>query len=496
MERYFFFTVLSHFLILVGRILYVLFRDIDLSPEEAQYWLWSKFLDLSYYSKPPLIAYMNYLSTSILGDTEIGVRINAILIGFFIGILSYLFMNYLFKNPKLSFFTSLFVVLFLPYDLASILFLTDTPLALFWVLTLFFFYKAINTNSKQDWILTGVSAGLGFLSKYIMVLFLPIVVLYLWFFKRKVLFNRWFYISVAIAAIFTLPVVIWNINHDFVSFKHVGSLAGVSSHLTFSETVSKILKHVGDYILSQLGFGFGFLFPIAVFVAYKGIISRDEKLFYLSFPAVFTFLFFLLIALKKSVYANWPAFAYFSLYLLMAFWIWKKRIIKWMLPLFTLNLLAVIIVFYTPILDMVGLGKLLPPKKDPTKRLVGWSNLALEVQDLRGKFPNSFVFSDDYFVSSELSFYLPDHPLVYCINLGRRMNQFDFWENINTPKNYGKTGIYVSKAGLHPNVKKGFEKLVFHEKFHVKYRGQVVKTFNIYVLQGFKGIKEIYTNRY
>ncbi|HEV08863.1 MAG TPA: glycosyl transferase, partial [Sulfurihydrogenibium azorense] len=90
-------VLIFHFFILVLRVLYVLFRDIDLSPEEAQYWLWSKFLDLSYYSKPPLIAYLNFLSTSILGDTEIGVRINAIILGFFIAIITYVFSKELFK---------------------------------------------------------------------------------------------------------------------------------------------------------------------------------------------------------------------------------------------------------------------------------------------------------------------------------------------------------------------------------------------------------------
>ncbi len=495
MERYFLATLMFHLSLLLIRIVYVLFRDIDLSPEEAQYWLWSKFLDWSYYSKPPLIAYMNFLSTSILGDTELGVRINAIVVGFLIGILSYLFMKHLFKSPKLAFVSSVFISIFLPYDLASILFLTDTPLALFWVLTLYLFYKAINGTDKKYWILTGISAGLGFLSKYIMVIFLPIAVIYLWFFKKDVLFNRWFYISLGIAALFTLPVIIWNINHQFVSFKHVGTLAGVNQ-TSLEESISRALKHVGDYILSQLGFGFGFLFPIAIWTAYKSLFSKDRKLFYLAFPAAFVFFFFLFIALKRQVYANWPAFGYFSLYLLMAYFIWKKNLWRFITPLVLFNVLAVVVVFYTPILDMVGLGNLLPPKKDPTKRLVGWSQLANEVQKVRNRYPNHFLFSDDYFVSSELTFYLPDHRFVYCINLGRRMNQFDFWEKINSQKNYGKTGIYITKAGLHHNVKKAFDRLVFHEKFHVKYRGQVVKTFNIYVLEDFKGLKEIRTNRY
>ncbi|HAH37758.1 MAG TPA: hypothetical protein DCL81_14990, partial [Algoriphagus sp.] len=59
------------------KIIFTLRPEINLFTEEAQYWLWSKNLAWHYYSKPPLIAAFNYISTSILGDTEIAVRINA-----------------------------------------------------------------------------------------------------------------------------------------------------------------------------------------------------------------------------------------------------------------------------------------------------------------------------------------------------------------------------------------------------------------------------------
>ena len=47
---------------------------IELSEDEAYQWLWSKHPALSYYSKPPLIAYTQFLGTHLWGDTEFGVR--------------------------------------------------------------------------------------------------------------------------------------------------------------------------------------------------------------------------------------------------------------------------------------------------------------------------------------------------------------------------------------------------------------------------------------
>src|SRR5205823_13899640 len=61
-------------LLLFVRLAYLASGKIELSEDEAYQWLWSKHLALSYYSKPPLIAYAQFLGTTIWGDNEFGVR--------------------------------------------------------------------------------------------------------------------------------------------------------------------------------------------------------------------------------------------------------------------------------------------------------------------------------------------------------------------------------------------------------------------------------------
>src|SRR6267142_4742240 len=58
----------------ISRLIYIASGRIELSEDEAYQWLWSKHLALSYYSKPPLIAYLQFLGTSLWGDTEFGIR--------------------------------------------------------------------------------------------------------------------------------------------------------------------------------------------------------------------------------------------------------------------------------------------------------------------------------------------------------------------------------------------------------------------------------------
>ena len=50
---------------------------LELYPDEAQYWLWSRELAFGYFSKPPMIAWLIWLTTTIGGDAEAWVRLSA-----------------------------------------------------------------------------------------------------------------------------------------------------------------------------------------------------------------------------------------------------------------------------------------------------------------------------------------------------------------------------------------------------------------------------------
>ena len=60
--------------VLLGRLIYIASGTIELSEDEAYYWLWSQEPALAYYSKPPLVAYTIALGTLLWGDTHLGVR--------------------------------------------------------------------------------------------------------------------------------------------------------------------------------------------------------------------------------------------------------------------------------------------------------------------------------------------------------------------------------------------------------------------------------------
>ena len=50
---------------------------VDLIPEEAYYWNYAQHLDLSYLDHPPMVGWLIWLSTSVLGKSEFAVRLPA-----------------------------------------------------------------------------------------------------------------------------------------------------------------------------------------------------------------------------------------------------------------------------------------------------------------------------------------------------------------------------------------------------------------------------------
>ena len=455
--------------ILVFRVFYVLYYPLDLTPEEAQYWDWSRHLDLSYYSKPPMVAYMNFVTRELFGVSELAVRITPILLSFLLSIATYLFVRKVF-DERTALIASTLPHFTIGFAINSLLMTTDAPFIFFWSLSVMSLYFAFEKNTTKLWILSGFLAGLAFLSKYPAVFLLPCALLYGYLYKRSVLKSPKPYIALLLAFLLSLPVLYWNIKHDFVSFKHVSTLASKSASLM---NISSFLEFLGGQILLLS------LLPFFVLL-YAWLRSFGEEK--LAFFAVFSFVpfaFFAVLSLFKKVEANWAGFAYFGGFVLVA-WFAKARAL--LLSSYLLGFLLVLLLHFTPLLDLMGLSRLLPPNKDPAKVGIGWERLGDVVSEMR---KGEKIISPHYQISAELAFYVKGNPRTYCINLGRRMNQYDLWE-----KNYEGDAIFVDYSPIHPKVLQASEGIVEYREVPIYWRGAEMRRFFVYKLRGLKKVEE------
>jgi len=245
------------FLLLLGvdifglllRLIWVKYGNIDLFAEEAQYWLWSKNLDLSYYSKPPLIAYVNFLSTSLIGATELGVRINAIIIGFILPLLIFQFSKILSLSDRIAFFAAIILMVMPFYNIISLVFTTDSLVVIFWLLTQIYLFKAFKTNRLKFWLFAGIFLGLANLSKPIALLYYPIIILYLFNFKRELIKTRGFCVLIITSFLLISPVIIWLAKNNWLMIKHIFALSGFQKG---NIPLIKSFQNIGEYIVGQI----------------------------------------------------------------------------------------------------------------------------------------------------------------------------------------------------------------------------------------------------
>jgi dolichol-phosphate mannosyltransferase len=61
--------------LLVLKLIFI--NSVNLIPEEAYYWNYARHLDWSYLDHPPMVGWLIWLSTSLLGKSELSVRLPA-----------------------------------------------------------------------------------------------------------------------------------------------------------------------------------------------------------------------------------------------------------------------------------------------------------------------------------------------------------------------------------------------------------------------------------
>jgi dolichol-phosphate mannosyltransferase len=199
------------------RVLYC--GQIELLPEEAYYWNYSRHLDIGYLDHPPMVAWLIWLGTLLFGDTEFGVRFGALCCG----IASSCFIYRLTRNVfgESSALLALSLAQILPFFfLAGMIMTPDAPLTAAWAASVYFLERALIAGRRRAWIWAGLSLGLGLLSKYTIAMLGAGTFLFMAFDPMS---RRWFrrwepYAAVGIAAAVFAPVLIWNAQHDWASF--------------------------------------------------------------------------------------------------------------------------------------------------------------------------------------------------------------------------------------------------------------------------------------
>ncbi len=482
----------------LARLFYIKWGPLDLSPDEAHYWEWSRHLDISYYSKGPMVAFFIFLLTSLGEESVFFIRLGAVLISGVLSLVLYALAKDMFRSERVGFLAAFLPQLTLLFSAGSILMTIDAPFMLFWGLTLSCLYRALKFN-RLYWYPAGIFFGLGFLSKYSMIILLPLayVILrwhprYRFWLKRKEPF-----IALLLGGLLCYPIFLWNARHQWISLRHLlGQAHGAHG---FSISLHGLVEFLG----SQIAVISPLLFAALVFSICRstrlGLFEHKEEHLILSLTSLPILILFLLFSLQTKVQANWAAPAYFSGFICTAaIFDGQYQASKAKRKEGTLKagvaialLLAAIptaFAYDTRFLYRIGF----PSRWDSTVRLQGWADLGRRVSGVWEEMESTnktFLFSDRYQISSELAFYVRGKPTTYCVNLGRRMNQYDLWEDFLSLR--GQDALYVKQGDREaaPEVRRAFQSVRKDPLFVVDRAGKRIRTFSIFRCYGYRGIK-------
>ena len=466
-----------------------------LVPDETNYWQWSRYLALGYHDHPPMIAWTIWLSSTIFGHTEFAVRLPTILgsavTSFYLCLLAARWFS-----CRCAFHVALLFQGILLFNGTAMIATPDGLLLPCWAAACYHSAMALSNRSPGQWLMTGIWFGLGMLSKYTMLLFLPslffcvlVVPVY-----RKQLTSPWPWLSLIAGLLLFTPVVIWNADHGWATFRHVLYQGGIDNPDILT------LKYVVDFFGEQL-----LLFSPLAFVlllitwlgskAHKRLGKADSN--FLLWMSATTFMVFFLLSFRVRIYGNWPAAGYLTGVVLLAALFSPGRVgakprttRRWNLTILLAYLMTIPVLVQAiyPVLPLsIDLDRI-------ARETTGWDELGNKVDNIVNAMPapkDTFIFGLRYQQASELAFYMPGQPQTVSINKWTRPNVYDYWFDDSMLLGKDAVGVYEWK-GMAPLIAPLFERIDPPREIKL-YRTspwlgeQLVQT--LYVIQGygFKG---------
>ena len=350
---------------------------VELGTDEAYYWTFAKYPDWSHFDHPGMVGWVIQLFTcNLLFDSEFFLRLASVVFMTLNTWVMYRIGKELKDETTGLWAALLYTASIYAFVITGVFILPDTPMSLFWLLAFWMLVRHLHNSSlRAPLLLAGLFIGLATLSKYTGIFLWVGFFLYILCFDRKQFKNPWLYVSVLITAICCLPILIWNLQNDFVSFRFH------EDRVSFFGPVTPV--NIGNELIGEFFYNNPVNFVVAIIAivaAFRKKLPIDLQIkrltLFTTLPMIGLFLYFSIV---RPTLPHWSAPAYNLLILLSAVWLSAldgkkaKRIVTSALAILALTLIlgvAEIKTGFVPLdhhTEATELGK-----DDPTLDVYGW----------------------------------------------------------------------------------------------------------------------------
>ena len=277
---------------------------IDLRTDEAYYWTWSKENVLSFLDHPPMVAWFVRFGTAIFGDTNFGARFAGLVAMFAAQVLLADIVWRVTRNLRAAVIAVAMMEASLYYGLLMTKIAPDVPLVLFVTAMAWALVRLAESGDGRWWLAAGLFAGMAALSKFTVALLIPAVLAFMWVpnWRGRWLRSPYPWTAAALALLLFTPVLIWNMQHDWASFRFQAVRATASHQWS--------LRTFGEFLGLQFGLVGFVLLPVVLtgvaLTAWRGFRRGEAVAILLSTAVIVPFVYFLWKSLSLRVGDTWP----------------------------------------------------------------------------------------------------------------------------------------------------------------------------------------------
>lgn len=429
----------------VLRIVYA--SAIELRTDEAYYWTWSKEAALSFLDHPPGIAWLIRLGTAIFGDTVLGVRFGGIVAMLVTQCLLADIVRRLTHDVRAIVVAVLMPEAALYYGLLMAKVAPDVAMIPFAVAMIWSLVRLAQSGDGRWWLAAGLFAGLSLLSKFTAIMFAPAVAVFLlvpdW--RWRWLRSPYPYVAMLIAIVVFSPVLIWNAQHDWASFRFQGVRATANYGIS--------IRTIGDYIGLQFGLVGFVVLPVVllglIMTAWRGYRRREPVAILLSTAVLVPFVYFFFKSLTLRVGDTWPMFMWPIGFAAAAVNLtmlskegWSARTIRsctfWVDAALVSGIAFVVLVFlYYVAAPWNFLGKM-----DPIGAEAGYEQIAARAQAALNETGATWIATTDYRTYAMMRWLFRGRVPVVEINERGRFQDF---RDPGMDRIKGQAGIYIGR---------------------------------------------------
>ena len=192
--------------------------NINLPLDTIEALAWGSNLEWGFNKHPPFSAFAVEIFYTIFGSNDWAYYFLSQIFVVVSLIYVWKFSNEIFDEKIYSLLSVLTLSGIYFYNFTTPEFNVNVSQLPFWALTVYFFWKSINSNNRINWILFGIFSALGFLSKYLFIYIL--LAIFFYFILNIKIYKKFitnYLLSIAISLAILTPHFIWLFKNNFIT---------------------------------------------------------------------------------------------------------------------------------------------------------------------------------------------------------------------------------------------------------------------------------------